>query len=680
MSSGADVCDSYARHAKHVDPFSAFPAAVGGRRDEVLLIMEETGLHVTKPIAAPNVGQFFLLIVFELLSGSGIRSVLQGRPIGKWGKWAGGLPRFDIFPHPCAAACDPHAEDMAERLAAALNAAIVNIRQRLGKTQLLSTGEYTKAGDDRLVLTLEAVEWGFVHTLEVNRSDADLCCGGKTKSRKHIGEALKTNDHHLRVFATPEIATVLFKQGAMSDGSFAGFVAEEYTEFVIQSAILQFVFEGIWAQGAALSLHSSDYAVLMTDRDALDGRSYTRHFHGPWPHGLRLDGPGDAKFQSCFISCVPILGRLLDETGKRIHIPSLVESDLARRYEIGAVFWHSLADTNGKLNVSAYDRRMKPSRHESAQQAFYNDVNASEAFPQCLNASVSAWRCVEVYEDGYPSDRIIWIVDFVQERLYTKEDADPSLFSAYERQVQPWSSEAFLMFVVMVFVVPFQLAPPAACGAKCALVDIAGALGAFGQAFASAGIKAMLQYFLADTLKQFLPPNRDTFTAMQLAPDDIKYVGYLAPDKEKSPIRLTEWVVLGPVSEVMKYDFKNQCEVYAVNPCFRQWQKDVDKVIPLKDIHVGVVASGTAKRLGKKIFIQGLAQVSAALTADGRAILVCDEEDEEVLGGKLEDILEAQEWKAQSQCLRLCVLHTHDVPDVGEVQWLQNKSSPSCPD
>jgi len=153
------------------------------------------------------------------------------------------------------------------------------------------------------------------------------------------------------------------------------------------------------------------------------------------------------------------------------------------------------------------------------------------------------------------------------------------------------------------------------------------------------------QYYLASELKQFLPPNRKTITAMQLAPEDIKYVGYLAPDKEKSPNKLTEYVILGPVSDVLKYEFKNQCEVYAVNPSFRQWQKDVDKVIPRKDVHIAVVAAGTAKRLGKKILIQGLAQVSAALTAEGRALLVCDAQDEEVLGGKMEELLEAQEWK-----------------------------------
>mmetsp|Transcript_30667 Transcript_30667/g.57385 ORF Transcript_30667/g.57385 Transcript_30667/m.57385 type:complete len:309 (+) Transcript_30667:48-974(+) len=154
------------------------------------------------------------------------------------------------------------------------------------------------------------------------------------------------------------------------------------------------------------------------------------------------------------------------------------------------------------------------------------------------------------------------------------------------------------------------------------------------------------QYYLVDTLKKLLP-NRARVTAMQLAPEDVKYVGYLGGNnaQEDFPIKLAEYVILGPVSDVLQYEFKNQCEVYAVNPVFRPWQKDVSKVIPRKDIHVAVVGSGTAKRLGKKILVQGLEQISAALTSEGRALLVCNEEDEEIIGGKMEEIMEAQEWK-----------------------------------
>eukprot|EP00439_Symbiodinium_sp_Y106_P029140 s1078_g3.t1 len=341
--------------------------------DDAMRIMEETGLHAKPQCNRAQDGNL------------NVRQLSQGK-------------------------------DMATRLAAAVNAAVWNIHQKL-----TSTGEYTEAtaplqqppgapaaarGEALSPQTLEAVEWGFAKIPSVFKlAVVGGCCGGKSKSRKHIGAALRKNDPRVEVFATPEIATVLFNQGAMSNGSFADFVAEEYKEFMVQSEILQFVFEGIWAQGAALSLPSSSYAVLMTDRDALDGRSYSRPLASWAPIGWST---------------------LLDETGKRISIPDLTESDLEQRYEIGAVFWHSLANTNGKLNALGYEREcQKPTRHESAQEAFDNDVNASK-----------------VYEDGYPTDRIIWlssmhygalapklrkIVDFVQGRLSAK---DQTFFSA----------------------------------------------------------------------------------------------------------------------------------------------------------------------------------------------------------------------------------------------------------
>ncbi|CAE7646945.1 unnamed protein product [Symbiodinium pilosum] len=273
---------------------------------------------------------------------------------------------------------------MAERLAAAVNAAVVSIRR-----ELISSGKYTKAsaplqrppsaptvrgaGEALSPQSKEAVEWGFANIPRVFKlAVVGGCCGGKTVSRKPIGAALHEKDSRAQFFSTPEIATVLFNQGAMSNGSYIGFVDEEYIEFVIQSEILQLVFEGLWAQGAALSLVSTNYAVLMTDRDALDGRTYSRPLASWAPIGW---------------------SRILDETGKRIHIPGLTESDLSRRYEIGAIFWHSLANNHGKLDAADYYRDcQKPTRHESAQEAFDNDLNASQ-----------------VYEDGYSADRIVWL-------------------------------------------------------------------------------------------------------------------------------------------------------------------------------------------------------------------------------------------------------------------------------
>lgn len=100
-------------------------------------------------------------------------------------------------------------------------------------------------------------------------------------------------------------------------------------------------------------------------------------------------------------------------------------------------------------------------------------------------------------------------------------------------------------------------------------------------------------------------------------------------------------------------------EVYEVAAGFREWQRDLMNLPARKDVHVGVVAAGTCARLGGRILTEGLLQISAALSSDGRVLLVCNEEDEVVLGGKLEDpkwseslgdwlqdVLEAQEYKA----------------------------------
>ncbi|CAJ1417733.1 unnamed protein product [Effrenium voratum] len=144
---------------------------------------------------------------------------------------------------------------------------------------------------------------------------------------------------------------------------------------------------------------------------------------------------------------------------------------------------------------------------------------------------------------------------------------------------------------------------------------------------------------------QLLPPNRDEITAMQLAPEDFKYLGYLV-SKEKTPAsQLKNFLVMGPVSGIQKYECEKQCKVYSVAPGFREWQQDILNLVPKKEAHVGIVAAGTAVRLGARILTEGLIQLAAALTPDGRILLVCNEEDEEVIGGKLEDVLEAQEYK-----------------------------------
>ncbi|CAK9024934.1 unnamed protein product [Durusdinium trenchii] len=157
------------------------------------------------------------------------------------------------------------------------------------------------------------------------------------------------------------------------------------------------------------------------------------------------------------------------------------------------------------------------------------------------------------------------------------------------------------------------------------------------------------QHFLAGNLKQLLPPSRDEFIAMQLAPNDCKYLGYLAPQqmpgKDAGEKKLLQYLVLGPVSGIQKYEFEKQCKVYSVAAGFRDWEKNILNLVPKPEVHVGVVAAGTAARLGGRILREGLLQLAAALTRDGRILLIVNEEDEKVIGGKLEDVMEAQEWQ-----------------------------------
>ncbi|CAL1131111.1 unnamed protein product [Cladocopium goreaui] len=42
-------------------------------------------------------------------------------------------------------------------------------------------------------------------------------------------------------------------------------------------------------------------------------------------------------------------------------------------------------------------------------------------------------------------------------------------------------------------------------------------------------------------------------------------------------------------------------------------------------------------------------EATHALTRDGRVLLVCNEEDEQVIGGKLEEVMEAQNWKEMEE-------------------------------
>ncbi|CAL1131105.1 unnamed protein product [Cladocopium goreaui] len=424
---------------------------------------------------------------------------------------------------------------MAKRIACSINSAVRKIRLALmhsgrGYDEARCPLSLPRSGDDDPADTdglapkeAEAVTWGFVR--RPSGAAVSRCCGGKTKSKRQIREVLKER-LGIAAFATPEIATVLFLQGALSNGSYQDFVPEEYEEFMVQSEILQIVIEGIWSQGAALSV-DGETALVLADRDAVDGKAYSR-----------------PRVEDKPISW----SRILLKSGKLLKIPGLSDDDLVKRY-IGAIFWHTAARApNGTVDNETYRRFCrKPTRHESAKQAFDQDIVATE-----------------VYADVYPSDAVLWlsslhrgplapklqkIASFVKARLH----AQPSLLAA-----SPWSWQA---------------------GSSClaAVASLALAVAAVAMTMRRGerdSLREPLQYFLAANLKQLLPPNRDEITAMQLAPNDCKYLGYLAPDKMPDKetgegVKLEQYLVLGPVSGIQKYEFEKQCKVYSVAAGFR---------------------------------------------------------------------------------------------------------------
>lgn len=164
---------------------------------------------------------------------------------------------------------------------------------------------------------------------------------------------------------------MLYKLGVMSYGSFAGYQAEEYWEYVVQSELLQLALEALWAEAAESLLRAgrpaARHVIMLTDRDALDGKAYTR--------------PVQQK-ATCTWSA------LLAELGRRLGRPSLVEADLTQRYQLGVVVLQTLAVVNGSLSHKLYGKyctgltSSNPYRPEDAEQAMENDEMIDQAYAE----------------------------------------------------------------------------------------------------------------------------------------------------------------------------------------------------------------------------------------------------------------------------------------------------------
>jgi len=296
----------------------------------------------------------------------------------------------------------PVGAELVRELADATNSAVVSIRQAL-----LSSGVYREEDVPLLGAARRLPEKGGTTRLARRGIQATPgvwklallggVCGGKTKSRVVIREALSQVDPNIMTFSTREVASVLFSLGAMSGGSYQPLVQEEYSEYAIQSELLQLSFEEIWSRGAAdaVSGTGAKAAVLTTDRDAVDGRFYSQ--------------PVNPTFRISW-------SQILDEAQNRLQITGLSTELLVSRYELGAVFWHSLASRHGSLNALPYEERcVKPTRHETPEEALLNDDRAAQLYVEVYRRSDILW--MESLHEGNRAEKINELASFLKSQM-----------------------------------------------------------------------------------------------------------------------------------------------------------------------------------------------------------------------------------------------------------------------
>lgn len=151
------------------------------------------------------------------------------------------------------------------------------------------------------------------------------------------------------------------------------------------------------------------------------------------------------------------------------------------------------------------------------------------------------------------------------------------------------------------------------------------------------------QYFLAAQLKNFFPPGPPRMlNVLELAPTDAKYLGYMTPGEGGG--RLDKYWVLGLEDDELQDKFKQQGQVFKAEVLFAQWEAGKRITNFQKDVvDAALVAPGTPASLGAAALSQGLAEVNRVMKYDARVLIVCNEDDEKVLGGSMESILDVQD-------------------------------------
>ncbi|CAE8740308.1 unnamed protein product [Polarella glacialis] len=114
---------------------------------------------------------------------------------------------------------------------------------------------------------------------------------------------------------------------------------------------------------------------------------------------------------------------------------------------------------------------------------------------------------------------------------------------------------------------------------------------------------------------------------------------------------MINYIVMGEVDDEVftadvKKKFEDQGPFFKTIVEFQTWKPGAPAVgLRKESADLALLSAGTAARLKVRDLGQGLAEVRKALRSDGRVLIIANEEDEDVLGGKLEVILEAQDLK-----------------------------------
>lgn len=170
------------------------------------------------------------------------------------------------------------------------------------------------------------------------------------------------------------------------------------------------------------------------------------------------------------------------------------------------------------------------------------------------------------------------------------------------------------------------------------------------------------QYFLAGRLKRMLPERNPQMCALELCPASTVNMGYLSPDKNSGMI-LDKYFVLGDPDSNLQNAFTGQATSFRAEVKFAKWEPGKRAAALSPDLlDVAMVAPGTCMRIGGTVLQSGLTEVARAMKYDARVLLVCDEDDEAVLGGRFEAILEAQDFQ--------------DVEELRDIQIADGETAP----